>query len=94
MRLQIICMANSRKLGGRCVAGLRLDGGGWIRPVAPTPEGTLYRSTCTLNGRTEVRPLDVIEVDVARPRPDPHQPENWVLTNRRWKLLSRPGPRS
>ncbi len=30
----IICLANSRKNGGHCVAGLRMDGGGWLRPSA------------------------------------------------------------
>ena len=33
--LQIVCLANSRKLSGRCVAGKLLDGSGqWIRPVS------------------------------------------------------------
>jgi hypothetical protein len=32
-QVDLICLANSRKLGGRCVAGLRLDGSGWVRRV-------------------------------------------------------------
>ncbi|MGI6083637.1 MAG: dual OB domain-containing protein, partial [Limnochordia bacterium] len=28
-------MANSRKHGGRCVAGVVVDTGEWIRPVSP-----------------------------------------------------------
>ena len=33
--VQIVCLANSRKLSGRCVAGKLLDGSGqWVRPVS------------------------------------------------------------
>ena len=50
---RIVCLANSRKRGGRCVAGKELlaDGraGGWIRPVSAARKrgsvgtGTLLR---------------------------------------------------
>jgi hypothetical protein len=40
--VEIICLANSRKHSGRCVAGLRTDGQGWIRPVGPSDNGTLF----------------------------------------------------
>src|SRR6266850_2762793 len=29
--VDLICLANSNKMGGRCIAGLRTDGGGWVR---------------------------------------------------------------
>jgi len=34
---RLVCLANSRKLSGRCVAGRELSGGrpiGWVRPVS------------------------------------------------------------
>ena len=38
---RIVCLANSRRPGGRCVAGKEIleDGqiGGWIRPVSARP---------------------------------------------------------
>ncbi|HEY1360786.1 MAG TPA: hypothetical protein VGF60_01000, partial [Xanthobacteraceae bacterium] len=40
----IICLANSRKMAGRCVAGKEIIGGkigGWIRPVSGRPTGEL-----------------------------------------------------
>jgi len=58
------------------VAGLRTDGGGWIRPVSPTAEGTLSKEHYTLADGTEAGILDVIEVDVSKARPESHQPEN------------------
>ena len=40
----IICLANSRKITGRCVAGKEIAGikiGAWIRPVSRRPAGEL-----------------------------------------------------
>ncbi len=93
-QLDIICLANSRKLGGRCVAGLRLDGSGWLRPVGTLPIGTLYPASYVLNNLSEPAMLDVIRVGVQAPRPLPHQPENWVIDGTIWTLVSRPlGPK-
>ena len=39
--LDLICLANSSKLGSRCLAGLRVDGGGWVRPVSNQEYGEL-----------------------------------------------------
>jgi hypothetical protein len=39
-----MCLANSYKLNHRCIARLRTDGSGWIRPVAGNEHGELeYR---------------------------------------------------
>lgn len=31
--IRMICLANSRKIGGRCVAGIDVNTGEWVRPV-------------------------------------------------------------
>ena len=39
---RMVCLANSRKLNGRCVAGIELVGDrriGWIRPVSDREHG-------------------------------------------------------
>jgi hypothetical protein len=36
--------------------------------------------------------LDVLRVPLAEPRPEPHQPENWLLNPGRWKLVDRLSP--
>lgn len=89
-QIGIICLANSRKNGGHCVAGLRMDGGGWLRPVGVSPDGILWPRDYTLKGGAEARPLDVIRVGVCKPRPAIHQPENWVIDRTTWSLLPRP----
>jgi len=87
---EVICLANSRKLSGRCIAGLRTDGGGWIRPVSESPDGTLFQGHYILKDGSEAQVLDVLKIDLLRPRPDPYQPENWVIGNNFWKLVERP----
>jgi len=88
----ILCLANSKKHGGRCVAGLRTDGEGWIRPVSFAREGTLYERHYTLDDGSEARVLDLLRIRFAIPRPEPHHPENRLITHARWQLLSRPAP--
>ena len=91
MRVRFICLANSKKLTGRCVAGLRLDSDEWIRPVSRA-EGALLRRHYVLDDGKEAAPLDVIEVHVSQHRPKPYQPENWVLEDKQWKLIERLNP--
>lgn len=91
-KVQFICLANSRKMQGRCVAGLRTDGSGWFRPVSALADGTLSYSNCILDDGNEAALLDVVEVDVVRPRPEPHQPENWELAPATWHVVQRIAP--
>ena len=91
--LQMICLANSRKHQGRCIAGLRTDGRGWIRPVGDSGDGALFPDEYMLQYGTEPQALDMLSIDVVEPRPEPHQPENWLIGRRRWRLLARPAPR-
>jgi hypothetical protein len=85
----MVCLANSRKYGGRCVAGLRLDGGGWIRPVSHYEHGTLLWQHYTLANGQEAAILDIIRVPLAEPASEPFQPENWRLTAGRSQLVGR-----
>lgn len=89
--VDLICLANSNKVGGRCIAGLRADGNGWVRPIAPdTDHGQLYARHYRLDQKPEPDMLDLIRMDLADPRPVPGQPENWSLSAGGWVLL--PGP--
>ena len=85
--VEMLCMANSRKPGGRCIAGL-LDDRTWIRPV-PTPEGgAVAASQCKLSEGRQVQQLDVVRLDIEQQVPLPHQPENRLMSkNQPWLLL-------
>ena len=88
-RIELLCLANSIKLGGRCVAGLRTDGSGWLRPVGPG-DGTLYPAHYILEDLSEPGLMDVIALEVSRHEPAAHQPENWLIDGQPWELVRRP----
>lgn len=91
-KIDMICLANSRKLQGRCVAGLRTDGQGWIRPVAAVPMGTLHPGHYMLQNVTQPLLMDVIRVSYCCRQAEPHQPENWLIDGTGWQLVFRPAP--
>lgn len=92
MKVDFICLANSRKHNGRCVAGVVTDGGGWIRPVSKASDGKLLPHHYTLEGDREPQLLDVIEAEIVETRPEPHQPENRLLGDTQWKLIGSIAP--
>ncbi len=87
--VDILCLANSWKTGGRCVAGLRLDDGSWLRPVSDNESGELSHQQCMMDIGHAVRPLDVVRVYLEKPSPRPHQPEDWIIADRQWRFLER-----
>jgi hypothetical protein len=86
--LDILCLASSYKHRGTCVAGLRTDGGGWIRPCARTAHGELYPIHYRVQG-VAPRVLDVIRISFEGPQPAAHQPENWFIADAPWQLIHR-----
>jgi hypothetical protein len=84
---EILCLANSRKIGGRCIAGLTREGE-WIRPVSADDDGALHPSHYLFDTGDEPAVLDVIRVPVGQHVPEPHQPENWRVEDVRWQRLS------
>jgi hypothetical protein len=88
--VDFLCLANARKHLGRCVAGLRADGAGWIRLVSKAPDGTLNWSQYLLKDGKDVAVLDFISAGVKAARPTLHQPENCVIDGTIWKKTTRP----
>lgn len=80
---RIICLANSRKRGAHCVAGIEVlqSGafGGWVRPIGSGPEDALLeREQCYTNG-TSPKVLDVLDIQLAGHKPSGCQTENWLV---------------
>jgi len=89
--VSLICLANSRKPGGRCVAGIRTDNGEWVRPVSRThSQGTLRLEVIQLTNDGDPQLLDLIRIDLDQPCPSRFQPENWYADRVPWKLEQRP----
>ena len=79
---RIVCLANSRKLHGRCVAGREwVDGqaGRWIRPVSNREHQEVSEYERQYEDGGDPRVLDVIDVPVLEPRPASFQSENWLI---------------
>ncbi|MEE8465923.1 MAG: hypothetical protein V3S68_05545, partial [Dehalococcoidia bacterium] len=76
MEIEFVCLANSRLQDGRSVAGLRTDGGGWVRIVGRN--GPLGRKVYTMEGGREVELLDVVRVEGV-PKGVNNQPENFEV---------------
>ena len=82
MNTRIVCLANSYKEGGRCIAGVKVDEQGmpekpvkWIRPVCQTTEGEIPTQLVQ-----NICPLDIIEFEKTADAPKTFQTEN-VLFN-------------
>jgi len=88
--VDFICLANSYKQMRRCVAGLRADGSGWVRPVSSRAHGELDPHQYCYPDKSEPRVLDVIRAGVSGRRPLPHQPENWLIDDTMWRPVERP----
>ena len=88
--VDFICLANSYKLGGRCIAGIRVDNGTWIRPVSDKEHGVLDARDFRLQDGSQPKIFDVIRVGLSEAKPLPYQPENWRMDGSAWRLLERP----
>jgi hypothetical protein len=51
---------------------------------------TLFPEHYLLDNNQEPEIFDILEIECSEHRPDIHQPENWMIGSRRWKLIDRP----
>jgi hypothetical protein len=78
---RIVCLANSRKRDGHCVAGLEIDADGKlgkrIRPVGPRESESLTPVERRYPDGMEPQLLDIIEMTLLERVPCGHQTENY-----------------
>jgi hypothetical protein len=90
-----VCLANSRKLNGRCVAGkeyLSGDPGLWVRPVSAREHEEVSEYERQYEDGSDPQVLDVLDVPLLEPRPKDYQPENWLLDpDHYWERCGRIG---
>ena len=85
--VDMICMANSwRPPQGRCIAGIDLNTGKWIRPV-PADGGSIPERRARANGR-KLALLDIIRLDLEPPELDTkYQKENRCIRSWGWEFV-------
>ena len=83
---RVVCLANSRRCGGRCIAGKEeLEDGsfvGWIRPVSIDSDGALSEFERCYEDRNEPQVMDIVDIPLIYHRPDRHQQEDWLLNSK------------
>lgn len=91
---RLVCLANSRKLNGRCVAGIELAQDnrrlGWVRPVSAREHEEVSEYERQYEDGSDPRLLDIMEVPLLDPRPKGYQQENWLLDpDQYWRKVGR-----
>jgi hypothetical protein len=79
---RIVCLANSRKLNGRCIAGKELRNEqpvGWLRPVSAREHEEVSEYERQYSDGSDPLVLDIMEVPLLEARPKGYQQENWLL---------------
>lgn len=79
---RIVCLANSRKNSGRCIAGkevLNNVPAAWIRPVSNRPTHEISELERRYEDGTYPRVLDIIAIPVISAAPFTYQSENIVI---------------
>ena len=80
---RIVCLANSRKLTGRCIAGREWieeqGAGSWVRPVSARENQEVSEYERQYEDGSDPRVLDIINIPVLEPQPKDYQTENWLL---------------
>jgi hypothetical protein len=90
---RIVCLANSRKMSGRCLAGKEIVKNkpvGWIRPVSSREHEEISEYERQYEDGSDPRVLDIIHVPLIESRPKQYQKENWLLDSEYyWVKLGR-----
>jgi len=83
----IICLAASRKTGGRCIAGKDVsDKKSWIRPIGDGEEDGIDNQQSRYSDGKLAQILDIIEIPILEPCPKQHQKENFLVdSQKKWK---------
>jgi hypothetical protein len=86
----IVCLANSYKHQGRCIAGIDIDIGKWVRPVPKSRDAIYSERFVDSEESNEPKLLDLLEIPIGDCAPDKGcQPENRYLAQGVWRRIRR-----
>lgn len=78
----MICLANSRKTSGRCIAGKRLTDHLWLRPVSSRTTHEISEVERRYQNGNTAQLLDIIEIPCIQNQPQTFQTENVLIDDR------------
>jgi hypothetical protein len=88
---KILCLADSRKASGRCVAGREISDkqiGPWIRPVSGREHEEISEEDRRYEDGHFPNLFDIISIPMLRPNPRTYQSENHLIANGNyWKKV-------
>lgn len=89
MKRQIVILANSRKMGNRCIAGIDMRTGEWMRPCFGSGDEGVPWNVRQVEER-EPELLEVLAIPLANDGPHRDcQPENHLLLDGPWGKVGR-----
>ncbi len=90
MKISLLVLANSYKNHHRCIAGIDLVSGKWIRPLSrKTPGGEVGQDESSMAGDVQPQLLDIVVIDTSPinvEEVDRHSPEDCYLNSTPWRL--------
>ncbi len=88
--IKFVCLANSRKISGRCIAGKIIESNKWVRPVSNRESEEISEEERRYENGDMPRLLDIISVPVKNHKPQKHQSENYLIDDKYyWKKTGR-----
>jgi hypothetical protein len=84
LRKTMLCLANSRKMAGRCLAGKEMNGSkisGWIRPVSGREHQEISVADRRYKDGTLTSLLDIVFIPMLEAKPGTYQSENYLIAD-------------
>ncbi len=85
--MEIICLANSYKHHGRCIAGIDRQSGQWVRPVSNLDDGRIPLENQQIQAE-QISILDIIEISLDHYKPG-YEIENVGYLDQPWRVKGR-----
>jgi hypothetical protein len=87
----VICLANSYKHQGRCIAGIDQKSGQWLRPISKLDDGRIPMDDYSIN-LNRIGILDVVNIPLKSSKATGHEIENVYYENLSWKVVGKTNP--
>ncbi|MBW1650070.1 MAG: hypothetical protein JRJ44_05255 [Deltaproteobacteria bacterium] len=84
----IVCLANSRRMSGRCIVGKEIKSKKWIRPISARETEKISEEEMSYKNGGIPNLLDIIKIPVKKHKPSPNQQENYLINDKHcWEKI-------